>query len=312
MRGMLSVDESKFPALFILVSPALVHTFLDPKGVAWHPKESRFKMPGFEVHFLCIVCQLTGRVKHKPIELKIPSKEFADFMRKAATPIKIACALLRLGLVAAKVASGGLVPIPLAILNPIEEMGALCDEISEFSTDVVKFIDVSIAENELGEKVSILKTPFLQHSHHLIVHFNAQSGEEKLDKLDQMKQQMQASEGKADVKTSRLLVELLDKFSDVEGHDELAIKQLANLYRCIHKDKGTVIWICDDADALARAEKLDFIIPSLNAGRMEPDKSKFKNESEGNEGTAASTDVDSTDTDVVAQGAVQSKGCTIL
>ena len=75
-------------------------------------------------------------------------------MRKAATPIKVACALLRLGIVAAKVASGGLVPIPLSILSPIEDMGALCDQMSEIGTNVVKFADVSVAENELGEEVN--------------------------------------------------------------------------------------------------------------------------------------------------------------
>lgn len=132
----------------------MVHVFLDSEGVAWHPKQSTSKLPGFEFHFLCIVCQLTGRVKHKPVKLKIPSREFASFMRKAATPIKVACALLRLGMVAAKVASGGLVPIPLSILSPIEEMGALCDKMSEIGTNVVTFADLSVEESELGEEVN--------------------------------------------------------------------------------------------------------------------------------------------------------------
>jgi hypothetical protein len=337
MRGMMSVDESKFPALFILDPPEMVHTFLDSKGVAWHTKESRFKMPGYEIHFLCIVCQLTGRVKHKPIELKIPSKEFANFMRKAATPIKIACALLRLGILATKIASGGLVPIPLSILTQTEEMGAMCDNMCELSINAVNFADVSIAENELGEKVNSLSTPcvqhYLQHCHHLICNVYAQSGQQKLDKLDQMKKQMQAAEQKADVKTSRLLLDLLDKFSDVKNRDGPAIKQLANLYRCIHKDKATVIWISDDADALGRAKKLGFDMADLHAGQMEPDESvPFQRpepdrgepdqgpetetsepfgEPEGN-GAGVGASFAPTATQRVDQGATQSKGCTIL
>jgi hypothetical protein len=132
----------------------MVRTFLDSKGIPWCPNAGKFKLPGHDIFFLCIVCQLTGRIKHKPIELKIPSKKLTDFMRKAATPIKIACALLRLGLVVAKVAGAGLVPIPDSILSSIENMGAMCDEACEFGKNVVTFADVCMAENELGEKVN--------------------------------------------------------------------------------------------------------------------------------------------------------------
>jgi hypothetical protein len=272
---MLSVSESEFPALFILVKPDVVRTFLDSKGIPWCPNASKFNLPGHDIFFLCIVCQLTGRIKHKPIELKIPSKKLTDFMRKAATPIKIACALLRLGLVVAKVASAGLVPIPDSILPSIESMGAMCDEACEFGKNVITFADVCIAENELGEKVNTPPRPLPIISISLdycLLNFYAQSGLEKMNKLDQLKQQMQSAEQNADVKTSGLLLELLDKFSDVKSTDGVAVKRLANLYRCIHKNQGMVIWICEDGDAVDRAAKLGFRKPDLRAGLLETDE----------------------------------------
>ena len=124
-----------------------------------------------------------------------------------------------------------------------------------------------------------------------------------------MKEQMHTAEQKAGVKTSRLLLELLDQFSDLKGRDGLAIKQLANLYRCIDK-KGTVIWITDDDDALVRAEKLDFQMAELRAGQMDTASPVEVPENDGpaDDGGAAS----SAPTATVGQIAAQSKGCTIL
>jgi hypothetical protein len=312
MRGMLSVSESEFPALFILVKPDVVHTFLDSKGIPWFPNASKFKLPGYDIFFLCIVCQLTGRVKHKPVELKIPSKKLTDFMRKAATPIKIACALLRLGLVVAKVAGAGLVPIPDSILSSIETMGTMCDEACEFGTNAVTFADVCIAENELGEKVNTqVYYCYANVTEFMFTSIFAQSGLQKMNKLDQLKEQMQSAEQNADVKTSRLLLELFEKFSDVKGTDGLAVKRLANLYRCIHKDQGTVIWICEDADAVDRAEKLGFRKPDLHAGLLETDEPEAFQGPDSDVGfTGASASP--IDTEMVGQGDAKSKGCTIL
>jgi hypothetical protein len=130
-----------------------------------------------------------------------------------------------------------------------------------------------------------------------------------MNKLDQLKQQMQSAEENADVKTSRLLLELLEKFSDGKGTDGPAVKRLANLYRCIHKDQGTVLWICEDADAVDRADKLGFRKPDLHAGLLEtdePEPSRGPNRGGGDTGARLAP----IDTDMGGQG--DAECCTIL
>jgi hypothetical protein len=134
MRGMLSVDESELPSLFLLVSPDLVHVFLAAKGgeqglalaknsgAASMQTKAESKL--WSVYYLYIVCQLTGRVMHKPIKLRIPGAKVAALLKKAATPIKVAFGLLKLGMavanVSAKGSGVGLVPFPSSLSLSID------------------------------------------------------------------------------------------------------------------------------------------------------------------------------------------------
>jgi hypothetical protein len=97
MLGMLSVSESEFPALFILVPPGQVHLIPTFKGqVGW---QTKVEMKIWDIYFLCIVCQLTGRVMHKPIKLRIPSAEARAFLKNSLGPMKVSFSpLLRLSI----------------------------------------------------------------------------------------------------------------------------------------------------------------------------------------------------------------------
>jgi hypothetical protein len=87
LRGMLSVSESEYPALFILVPPGMVHLIPSSKGQ--HDLWTKAEMKLCDVYFLCIVCQLTGRVMHSPVKLHIPSAKVRGFLKLAAGPMKV-------------------------------------------------------------------------------------------------------------------------------------------------------------------------------------------------------------------------------
>lgn len=71
-----------------------------------------------------------------------------------------------------------------------------------------------------------------------------------------------------------------------------------------------MIWISDDADAVARAEELGFQTPELHAGQMDTASPVEDAEDEGpGDGGGA---VASAPTATGGQLAIQSKGCTIL
>jgi hypothetical protein len=166
MRGMLSVGESDFPSFFILVPPDMVHHFLfskggqqgealaDDSGAA--SRQTKVESKGVEVYFLCMVCQLTGRVMHEPIKLSFPGPKATAFLKKAATPMKIAFALLTLGIVVAKVATGGVVPIPSSFplsIEKIAEIGEMLDRMSGTGANVIAYSEMALEGSELGEAV---------------------------------------------------------------------------------------------------------------------------------------------------------------
>jgi hypothetical protein len=75
-------------------------------------------MKAFKVYFLCIVCQLNGKVMHTPVKLLFAGTRFSALLKKVATPIKIACALLKIGVIAAKVAGVGCSMLPSPDISP--------------------------------------------------------------------------------------------------------------------------------------------------------------------------------------------------
>jgi hypothetical protein len=81
-----------------------------------------------------------------------------------------------------------------------------------------------------------------------------------------MKVQVRKAEQGAGVKSSRLLRKLLKLSSDTRNLKKAEIVELANLYRCVHKDNAKfVVWIRDDEDAQLLAKKLGFLVPDLRA-----------------------------------------------
>jgi hypothetical protein len=163
---MLSVGESDFPTLFILVPPDMVHHFLSSKGgeqgealaddSGATSKQTKLESKGVEVYFLCMVCQLTGRVMHKPIKLRFPGPKATAFLKKAATPMKVAFALLTLGIVVAKVATGGVVPIPSSFplsIEKIAEIGEMLDQMSGTGANVMAYSELALEGSELGKAV---------------------------------------------------------------------------------------------------------------------------------------------------------------
>jgi hypothetical protein len=168
MRGMLSVGESDFPTLFILVPPDMVHHFLSSKGgqqgealaddsvVA--SRQTKLESKGVEVYFLCMLCQLTGRVMPKPIKLRFPGPKATTFLKKAATPMEVAFALLTLCIVVAKVATGGVVPIPSSFplsIEKIAEIGEMLDQMSGTGANVMAYSEMVLEGSELGAAVSM-------------------------------------------------------------------------------------------------------------------------------------------------------------
>jgi hypothetical protein len=151
---MLSVDESELPVLFILIPPAMVHIF--PTSKNQNDVQTEIEMKGCEVSFLCIVCQLTGKVMHTPIKLRFPGTKATALLRKAVLPMKVAFALLKVAVVAAKVV-GVSVPssnsFPLS-LEKIAEMADVFEGMAEKGANMIAFAEVSIGEHELGQEVS--------------------------------------------------------------------------------------------------------------------------------------------------------------
>jgi hypothetical protein len=80
-----------------------------------------------------------------------------------------------------------------------------------------------------------------------------------------MKAQVRKADQGAGVKTSRMLRKLLKLSSDTRNLKKAEIVELANLYRCVHKDNAKVVWISGDEDAQLLAKKLGFLVPDLRA-----------------------------------------------
>jgi hypothetical protein len=286
MRGMLSVAESEVPSLFILVPPDMVHVF--PSSEDQFDWQTKQEMKACEVYFLCIVCQLTGKVMHKPVKLRFPGAKAMALLKKAAGPMKVAFALLKLGMVAAKVAGGGCLPCPDSFplsIDEIAEMGETFEAMAEKTANVIAFIDVAVEDAELGKEVSILPSilplPVLLLSSHPAC---AQSGQQKLNKLEQLTALLRVAEEQAGVKSSRLLRKLLKLSTDSKVKDltKTGIADLAKLYRCVHKAAGKVVWISADDDSQQRAHELGFLAPELRA--VESDVSDVEDEELGDTG----------------------------
>jgi hypothetical protein len=162
MRGMLSVPDFEFPSFFILVPPEIVHFF--PSSKDQYDVQTKLEMKVCDVYFLCIVCQLTGKVMHAPIKLRFPGAKAIALLKKAAVPMKVAFALLKLGMVAAKVVGGGCVPCPDSFPLSIDKLADLAETfeaMAEKGVNVIAFSEVAVEENELGEEVSTLATTFV-------------------------------------------------------------------------------------------------------------------------------------------------------
>jgi hypothetical protein len=98
MRGMVSLGESDFPSLFVLIPPNMVHHFLTSQnGEALADSSdaasvrTMVESSAARVFYLCIVCQLTGKVMHKPIKLLFLGPKATAFLKEAAMPMKVAC-----------------------------------------------------------------------------------------------------------------------------------------------------------------------------------------------------------------------------
>jgi hypothetical protein len=167
MRGMLSVAESELPSLFILVPPGLVHAIYSKggqEGLALADNsgatgmQTKVEGKAVEVYYLAVLCQLTGKVMHKPIKLRFPGPKATAFLKKAATPMKVAFALLTLGIVVAKVATGGVVPIPSSFplsIEKIAEIGEMLDQMSGTGANVMAYSEMALEGSELGKAVSM-------------------------------------------------------------------------------------------------------------------------------------------------------------
>jgi hypothetical protein len=145
----------------------MVHHFLSSKGgqqgealaddSGAASRQTKLESKGVNVYFLCMVCQLTGKVMHKPIKLHFPGPKATAFLKKAAKPMKVAFALLTLGIVLSKVATGGAVPIPSSFplsIEKIAEIGEMLDQMSGSGANVMAYSEVALEGSELGEVVS--------------------------------------------------------------------------------------------------------------------------------------------------------------
>lgn len=80
-----------------------------------------------------------------------------------------------------------------------------------------------------------------------------------------MKAKLREAELAAGVKSSRLLRKLLKYASATKSLTRAEIVGLANLYRCVNKDTGSVLWISGDDDATELAEKAGYLKPKFQA-----------------------------------------------
>jgi hypothetical protein len=318
MRGMMSVAESELPSLFILVPPDLVHFFLNSDGFPWYSKQNvlermlnTLKCEACDVYFLCIACQLTGKVMHKPIELLFPGQNAAKILKQAAAPMKYAFALLKFGMVAAQVASGGMLPCPPSFplsIEQLNEMGEVLQAVTEKGASVAAFVEGTIEKKERGDEAGLLTL-----------------SRQNLDKMERVTAQLRLAERGDGVKSSRLLRKLLKLSTATKDLGKLEIANLAKLYRCVHKHTGKVAWISDDEDAKQRANKLGFLLPDLRL----PDSDVSDVEGDETETGDRSKEVDAATyaenfvpalrfKDKVEEGATitttasQSQGCSIL
>jgi hypothetical protein len=178
---MLSLDESKLPSLFILVPPNMVHAYMASKdgleGLALAEDSGAtsmmIKLEGkvgvTVIYFLLILCQLTGKVMHTPIKLRFPAAKAAAVLKDAAGPMKVAFALLKLGMVAAKVATGGCLPFPFSCpisMDQLTEMSETFEALTETGGNMMAFAEAAIENHELGEEV---RTPALPLTRSLIL-----------------------------------------------------------------------------------------------------------------------------------------------
>jgi hypothetical protein len=114
---------------------------------------------------------------------------------------------------------------------------------------------------------------------------SGQKRQAKLEKLEKMTAQLRLAERTAGVKSSRLLRKLLKFSTETKNLSKADIVDLSKLYRCVNKDTGSVLWICDDADAKKRARELGFLVPVLQA--VNSDVSDADVEGEGGVGEQA-------------------------
>jgi hypothetical protein len=125
--------------------------------------QTEFESNVCDVFYLCIVCQLTGKVMHTPIKLRFPGAKAIALLKKAAGPMKVAFALLKVGALAAKVVGGGCVPCPVFCplsIDELTEMGEIFEAMSEKGANVITFGEVALEESEIGEEVS---APLIYH-----------------------------------------------------------------------------------------------------------------------------------------------------
>jgi hypothetical protein len=174
MRGMLSVAESELPSLFILVPPGLVHAIYSKggqEGLALADDsgatgmQTKVEGKAVEVYYLAVLCQLTGKVMHKPIKLRFPGTKATVLLKKVAGPMKVAFALLKLGMVAAKVATGGILPCPCwcpLSMDELTEMGEIFEKLTETGGNMITFAETAIEDNEFGEEVRAPPLPLLR------------------------------------------------------------------------------------------------------------------------------------------------------
>jgi hypothetical protein len=92
---------------------------------------------------------------HKPIKVRFLGEKATALLRKAAPAMKVALALLKIGVLAAKVVGIG-VPCPdkFDLADKIGELADVFESMAETGANVITFTEVAIEENELEAEVS--------------------------------------------------------------------------------------------------------------------------------------------------------------